>query len=256
LQRSPRIIPNVEPELSAGIQAVLERDGLNIITSADIKAVQRNENKAQVTLTAPDGEKSLTADQLLVATGRAPNTDQLQLDKVGVETDKRGYIKVDHAFQTSVPGIWALGDVTGGAMFTHRSWHDGFLLARHFFKGETISTQDRLIPYAIFTDPEIAAVGLGEEAAREKGHTVKILSQPFKYVARAMAMAEEDGLIKLIVDEKTDALLGAHIFGPSAGELIHELAAVIRFGGKLFDLQDMLHIHPTLAEGINSAALS
>ena len=256
LQRPARLVPNVEPEISAELQRVLEQDGVNIITGADVRKVGRNLAGITVFAEVEGAPRQFASDRIMVATSRKPNSDTLQLDKAGVETDKRGYIRVDSAFRTNVPGIWALGDATGGAMFTHRAWHDGFLLSRYFFKGELISTAGRLIPYAIFTDPEIAAVGLGEQAAWGAGHDVTVLQTPFKHVSRAMAMAEEDGLIKLVVDGKNGKLLGAHLIGPNSGEIIHELVAAIRFNATVYDLQDMLHIHPTLAEGINAAAFS
>jgi len=192
----------------------------------------------------------------MVATGRAPNSDMLHPEKAGIETDKRGYVVVDQDFLTGVEGVWAIGDVIGGMMFTHKAWHDALLLSRHLLKGEAIASTNRLIPVTVFTEPEIAGVGMGEAAAVKEGYEVKIQKSLFSYHGRALATGKLDGFVKLVLDSSSGKILGGHIIGPEAGELIHELATAMRFSATVYDLQEMMHVHPTLAEAINSTAWS
>ncbi len=255
LDREDTIANRLEPEISRELQETLESEGVEVLTSIDISEVS---GSGPVTVKAKrEGEElSLTAERVLVATGRAPNTDSLDLPAAGVETDSRGYVTTDEQFATNAENIWAAGDVTGGAMFTHKAWHDGFILSRHLITGEAISNKDRLIPFAVFTDPEVGGIGLGEEKARQAGHDVKIQSYPYDYGGRARAIGQRRGFVKLVTEKSDGRILGAHIFGAQAGEIIHELVMAMRFEATVNDLQDMMHIHPTLAEAINSAGLS
>ncbi len=255
VELAPRILSVVEPELSSEAHRILERENITIFTGVGIGSVAASAMGVAVVLS--DGAlQRLEAARLLVAVGRTPNTDMLQLEKAGVNRDPRGFVVTDDAMRTNVSGIWALGDVAGGPQFTHRAWHDGFLLGRHWFKGEQIYTRKRLMPYAIFIDPEIASVGMGEQEARDAGHDVQALQFPFAWVGRAQAIDELDGFCKRVIDAKDGRVLGGHLIGPAAGEVVHELIAAIRLGATAYDLQDMLHIHPTLAEVINSTALT
>jgi pyruvate/2-oxoglutarate dehydrogenase complex dihydrolipoamide dehydrogenase (E3) component len=170
--------------------------------------------------------------------------------------DERGYIIVDDNFKTGVEGIWAIGDVIGGMMFTHKARNDSLLLARNMFKGEQIHSKDRLVPFSIFTEPEIAGIGLGEAAAISAGYKIKVQRFPFGFLGRAMAIEKTTGFVKLILEAENGKILGAHIIGPEAGELIHELIMAMYFGATVNDLQDMIHVHPTLAETIFSASWS
>lgn len=256
VQRSERIAKNLEPEISETLKAILEAENVDVLTETDVLDIRREGEKISVSLLRQEEPLTRVADNVLAATGRTPNTDMLALDKAGVATDKRGYITVDDTFATNVPGIWAAGDVVGGAMLTHKAWHDGTLLSRSFFSGQAISSKGRLIPYAVFTDPEIASVGLGEREAKDAGFTVKVQKYPFAYAGRARATGRREGFVKLITEEESGRIIGAHIIGDAAGEIIHELVMAMRFNATLFDLQDMMHIHPTLAEAINSAGLN
>lgn len=255
IERASDILTGVEPEIVLEARRLLEQEKITVITGAEATGVAPSATGVSVTV-SKDSRRQLDATRLLVAVGRVPNTDMLQLDNAGIKSDSRGFVSTDEAMQTNVSGIWALGDVAGGPQFTHRAWHDGFLLGRHWFSGEQISTTNRLMPYAIFIDPEIASVGQGEQAARDAGLDVQSLRFSFARVGRAQAIDELDGFCKLVINANDHRVLGAHIIGPSAGEIIHELIAAIRFGATVYDLQDMIHIHPTLAEVINSTALT
>ena len=256
IQRGPRLAGNLEPEISDEVRRVLEAEGIDVKTNTRISSIGSEANMIYAIDETESGQKRYSAEQILVAAGRDPNTDMLALDKTGVDTDKKGYILVDENFKTADEGIWAIGDVIGGMMFTHKAWHDGLLLSRRLLEGKTIATQDRLVPFAVFTDPEVAGVGLGESAAAEAGFKATSKSFPFAYHGRALAMDRMDGFVKLVLDANNGTILGAHIIGPEAGEIIHELIAAMHFGATVYDLQEMMHIHPTLAEAINSTSLA
>ncbi len=254
LQRNRRLVPKMEEDISAEIQKILLEEGVNVITGVEIKSAGRDEKGIYVLEESSGRLLRYQAEKLLVAAGRTPNSDRLALQSVGVDVDKKGYIKVDSSFKTSARDIWAAGDITGGPMFTHKAWHDGFLLASHLLDGQQVKSEGRLVPVAVFTDPEIAVVGLGEQEAKDAGFDVEIKKYHFEDHGRNMVDGKLKGFIKLVVEQDSGKLLGAHLIGSEAAELLHELIAVIRFEGKITDLQDMMHIHPTLAEAINSAS--
>jgi len=255
LQRNVQLAPQLERDIAAEIGRILRREGINIITGAKVSAVGRDGDLFYAVDESSGEPVRFSAEKLLVATGRAPNSDELNIDKAGVEVDERGFIKVDNNFKTSTEGIWAIGDVIGGPMFTHKAWHDGFLLANQMVDGKMINPQERLIPFAVFTDPEIAGVGLGENQAREAGYNIRVKNYPFAAHGRNIVDEKLDGFIKLIFENERNRLVGAHMIGSEAGELIHELITAMRFGATAADLQELIHIHPTLAEAINSAAM-
>ena len=258
LQRSHRLVPNVEEEISAELLEIFTQENIRVVLNADVKKVVPEENKAVVTARDKNSgeEANYPADKVLIATSRKPNTADLGLDNAGITTDGRGYIQVDDGLKTSAARVWAIGDVTGPPMFTSTARHDSYLLRQHFLKGEKISTADRLVPYAIFTDPEIASVGLSQADAARTGVPLDKIVFPFRFLGRARAMKEGKGFIKLIFNKETEKILGAHLIGPHAGELIHELIMALRFGATLEDLREGIHVHPTLAEGFNYAALT
>ena len=254
LQRNNYLAPILEEDISTEILNILEAEGVEVVTGAEISALGHSDNKIYALEKSSGKNVRYSAEKLLIATGRTPNSDRLALNLAGVKVDDNGYITVDSNFKTSAHSTWAIGDIIGGPMFTHKAWHDGFLLAKKLLDGENIKSEGRLIPYAIFTDPEIASVGMGEKEAAAAGLDVEIKQHPFANHGRNVVDGKLKGFIKLIAEKKSGRLLGAHLIGSEAAELLHELIAAIRFEAKLSDLQDMMHIHPTLAEAINSAA--
>ncbi len=256
MQRGDYLASPLEPEISEEIRRILEEEGVSVKTGTNISAIGREGSSVYVVDETDSGQKSYTAEQILVAAGRKPNSDRLNLEKTGVEVDERGYIIVDEDFKTGAEGIWAIGDVIGGMMFTHKAWHDAFLVSRFLLHGRPIDAKERLIPYAIFTEPEIAGVGPGEAAAVEAGYKVKVQRFPFAFQGRARAMEKLDGFVKMVVDKDSRKIIGTHIIGPNAGELIHELISAMRFGAATQDIQEMMHVHPTLSEAINNTAWS
>ncbi len=256
LQRGPRLAPNLEPELSRALVPLLEQEGVRVVLDTEVERVEASASGVKVAGRQGSNEAAFTARALLVAAGRRSNSDKLALEKAGVNTDPRGYVLVDESFATSADGIYAAGDVTGGAMFTHRAWHDGLLLSRHLLEGTAVDSRGRSVPYAVFTDPEVAAVGWGEQQARDQGLPVEVRQVPLTAAKRALTQGEETGLLKLISRTDDGRLLGAHLLAPQAGEYVHEMVLALRLGATLQDLQDQMHIHPTLAEGLNSLALT
>jgi dihydrolipoamide dehydrogenase len=255
LQRAERLVPNEEPDVSAVLLKVFRREGIEVVTGASVVGVKQSDAGVLVLARVGDQERTFKGSRLMLAAGRTPNTANLNLGAVGVETDAAGFIKVDSRFQTSAAGIWAMGDVKGLPMFTHSARDDAEIVYRALIKGDATATADRrLVPHAVFTDPAIGSAGLTEAEARKMGYTLRIGVQPFKAVAKARAIGETDGFIKIIADDATDKILGAHIIGPDGANLIHELIIAMQVGATLQDVARAMHIHPTLAEGVNVAA--
>ncbi len=254
LQRGDRLAPNLDPEISAEIKTILEQEGVRVVVDTNISAVERTAGHVKATDESTKGPVQYSAEEILVATGRKPNSDWLNLEKAGIATDQRGFITVDSSYKTSTEAVWAIGDIIGGMMFTHKAWHDAVLLSRHLGAGEKIDPVDRFIPFAIFTEPEIAGVGLDEEAAKKAGYEVNVHQYPFRFQGRARAMEKYAGFIKMIVEKKDGKILGAYIIGPEAGELIHELITAMNFGATAADIQNIIHVHPTLSEAIINTA--
>ncbi len=191
----------------------------------------------------------LEGSHLLVATGRRPNCDDLGLDAAEVETDGHGFIRVNSRLETNVPGIWALGDINGGPAFTHISYNDFQIIYANLIEGKSLSTDNRQVPYCVFTDPQLGRVGLTEKEARATGRQLKIGKIPMSWVARAIERDETAGLMKIVVDAGTDRILGAAILGIEGGELVQILGAVMLAGAPYSLLKGAVYIHPTLAEG-------
>ena len=201
-----------------------------------------------------DGAGAVTVSDVALAAGRTPNTDGLRLEDVDVSLDERGFVETDDSFETTADGIYAIGDVSGPPMFTHSARDDADLLYRHLAKDETISTEDRTVPWAVFTDPQVGHVGLTEQEARDEGYEVGIGRQDFADQGKPKALGETEGFVKLVTDADTDELLGAHVVGEQGAEIVHELILAIELGATADQIADTMHIHPTLPESINSAA--
>ncbi|MEX2465684.1 MAG: FAD-dependent oxidoreductase, partial [Gemmatimonadota bacterium] len=233
IQSASRLVPAEEPEIGEALAEALAQEGVEIHTSAAAYQTEETRHGIGVRIREGGSESTIEGSHLLVATGRVPNTAGLGLDTIGIETDPRGFIPVDGRFRTAVDGVYAIGDVTGEPMFTHSARDDADLLYRILVKDDLDATwEGRVVPHAVFTDPEVASVGLTEEAALRLGHEVSVGVQDFRGVARARAMGRTRGLIKLVADKSSGRLLGGHIVGPSAGELIHEITLALVLGAR------------------------
>lgn len=250
------LLPDADPELVAVLRAALDGDGVRTLTGARVERLYRDGARRCATVVLPDGEEEIEFDALFVATGRRPNVDGLGLEAAGVALDAAGGIAVDGTLRTSNPRVYAAGDVIGGHQFTHVAAYEATLAMVNALLLTTRRVDYSLVPSLTYTDPEIASVGLSERAARaEYGDRVQVLRAPFSRSDRAIVEGRERGLAKLITLGAGGRILGAHIAGPSAGELIHEYALAIRERIGARDLGEMMHAYPTLAQAPQMAAL-
>jgi pyruvate/2-oxoglutarate dehydrogenase complex dihydrolipoamide dehydrogenase (E3) component len=249
LQQGPQIVPREDPEIATELQKALEAEGIRIILNARTESAQRAGGSIMLSYADPNGKGSVTGSHLLVAAGRTPNTDALGLDKAGIAQNKDGTIRVNHRLETNVPGVWALGDCKGGPAFTHISYNDFQIIYGNLVQGKNLSTENRQVPYCVFTDPQLGGVGMTEKEARAKGYKLKIGRCPLSYVARAIERGETEGLMKIVVDASNDRILGASMLSSEGGELVQILGAVMMANQPYTLLKGAVYIHPTLAEG-------
>jgi len=261
LERNKQLLAHgYEPGVGKTISEVFEKEGIRVLTSTSVRSV-RQDGKEIVVTTRIDGKTSeLRAEKLLVSTGRRPNSDKIDIEKSGATVGKHGEVYVDEFLRTNVPHIFAAGDVIGGQtgdqMATPVGSHDGGVAAHNAFNSELRSVNHRVIPRTIFTDPQIAMVGMTEEEAQAAGHECWCSTVPMSLVPRAGAIRDTAGIIKMVADDKTEEVLGVSMVGNSAGEVIHEAAMAIRFRAKIHDYIDMLHVYPTMAEALKIVAIS
>jgi dihydrolipoamide dehydrogenase len=251
-----RILPGMDGEVAKQSQRLFEKQGMKFQLSSKVTGVDASGKTLKVkTEPASGGAPSeIEADVVLLAIGRRPFTDGLGLDKVGVALDERGRVRTDAHYATNIGGIYAIGDVIAGPMLAHKAEEEGVAVAEILSGQEGIVEYD-VIPAVVYTRPEIASLGKTEEELKAEGVDYKSSKVPFSANARARAMGATEGFAKLLADKATDRVLGAHIVGPAAGELIHELAVLMNFGGSAEDLARVCHAHPTLSESIRESAL-
>jgi pyruvate/2-oxoglutarate dehydrogenase complex dihydrolipoamide dehydrogenase (E3) component len=210
------------------------------------------EGKIRLTISTPEAERTLEGSHLLAAAGRTPNTDELNLDTAGVKTDKRGFVMVNERLETSVEGIWALGDVKGGPAFTHISYDDFRVLRTNLLEGGDATITDRVVPYTVFIDPQLGRVGLSEEVARERYRSVRVARMPMNHVARALEVDEPRGMMKAVVDGDTGQILGCAVLGIEGGEIAAMIQVAMMGEVPYKVLRDAVFAHPTLAESLNN----
>ncbi|WP_299151388.1 dihydrolipoyl dehydrogenase [uncultured Tateyamaria sp.] len=251
------VTPGMDAEVQRQFQKLLTKQGLTFIMGAAVQKVETTKTKAKVhyKMRSDDSEHLTDADVVLVATGRKPFVDGLGLDGLGIEMTKRGQIKVDAHWQTNVPGIYAIGDVIEGPMLAHKAEDEGMAIA-DTIAGKHGHVNYGVIPGVIYTHPEVANVGATEETLKEAGHKYKVGKFSFMGNGRAKANFAVDGFVKILADAETDRILGAHIVGPGAGDLIHEICVAMEFGASAEDLAMTCHAHPTYSEAVREAALA
>jgi pyruvate/2-oxoglutarate dehydrogenase complex dihydrolipoamide dehydrogenase (E3) component len=249
VHRGEHLLPREDPDVTEELRKALEAEGIRFVLSAQTTRVEKQDGEVVLKLKAPGGPEEVRGSHLLVATGRRPNTDELGLDDAGVQVDRQGFIRVNNRLETSAPGVWALGDVKGGPAFTHISFNDYQIVYGNLVEGKQLTTDNRLVPYSVFTDPQLGRVGVTEKEARAAGRRLKVGKIPMSWVARAIERNETAGLMKLVVDADTDRILGAAILATEGGELVQILGAVMLAGAPYTLLKGAIYIHPTLAEG-------
>jgi dihydrolipoamide dehydrogenase len=251
----PKIVAGFDDDIVRTFARLLQKQSLKIETGARVTGLKGGSSRPILTAERDGKALEFPADKILVAVGRRPYTDGLGLDKAGVSLDEKGRVKVDGRLRTGVPGIWALGDVVAGPMLAHKAEEDGIAVAE-WIAGKAGHVDWDLVPSIVYTDPEVASVGLGEDAARAKGLTINVGKFNFAANGRAIANDSTDGFVKIVADSKTDRILGAQILGRGAGELISEIVTHMEYGGSAEDLGRTIHAHPTMSEAVKEAALA
>lgn len=241
-----------DAEASEAIEGVFREEGITLLLGVRAEEVSGGPSRVSLRLS---GGGAVEGSHLLVATGRRPNTDDLGCEAGGVKLDGRGFVEVDDHYRTSAPGVYAVGDCTGGPQFTHTAWDDHRLLYEVLAGRPGRGRKDRLVPYTAYTDPQVAGVGLTEREAKARGVRYEVATMPFARVARAIETDEKAGVLKVLVDPASERILGASIVGAEAGELIHVFAALMQAGAPARAIVDLEAVHPSFAEGVQSLVM-
>ena len=251
------ITPGMDKDTAKVFQRTLKKQGLSFVLGAAVQKVETTKTKAKVTYQLrKNGEETvLDADTVLVATGRAPFTDGLGLDALGVQMSDRGQVKTDAKYATNINGVYAIGDCIDGPMLAHKAEDEGMAVAE-ILAGQAGHVNYAVIPGVVYTHPEVASVGETEESLKEQGRKYKVGKFSFMGNGRAKANFAGDGFVKLLADAETDRILGCHIIGPAAGDLIHEICVAMEFGAAAEDVARTCHAHPTYSEAVREAALA
>jgi pyruvate/2-oxoglutarate dehydrogenase complex dihydrolipoamide dehydrogenase (E3) component len=248
IEKGPRLIGREDEDVSNAVREILEREGIAIRTSAECIRLISNPGEVAVGVNCEEGAPEVVGSHVLLAVGRRPNTDDLGLERAGVATDARGYIRVDDGLATNVRGIWAMGDCNGRGAFTHTAYNDFEIVAANLLDGAARRVSDRIPGYALYIDPPLGRVGMTEARARESGRPLLIGKRPMTRVARAIEKGETQGFMKVIADAETQRILGAAILGPGGDEAIHGVLDVMNAGALVPTLRWAVPIHPTVSE--------
>jgi dihydrolipoamide dehydrogenase len=249
------ITPGMDMDVSKTLQRILKKQGLNFVMGAAVQATKATKTKATVTYIAKDKEEKIDADVVLVSTGRKPFMDGLGFTELGGKLTDRGQIDIDDQWRTSIAGVYAIGDVVTGPMLAHKAEDEGMAVAE-VIAGKHGHVNYGVIPGVVYTTPEVASVGQTQEQLKEAGVDFKVGKFSFMGNGRAKAVFQGEGFVKLLVDAKTDRILGCHLIGPAAGELIHEICVAMEFGASAQDIALTCHAHPTFSEAVREAALA
>jgi dihydrolipoamide dehydrogenase len=256
IEMMPQIVPFADTQMAKTLQRSLKQQGLDIRLKTQVEAAQVGEGGVTLTLKSAKGEtEELRCEKVLVAVGRRPCTEGLGLERTGVTVDAKGRVPVDGDLRTNLPGIYAIGDLTEGPMLAHKAEEEGVAVAEHL-AGKPGHVSYEAIPNIVYTSPELAAVGLSEEQAKERKLDYKVGRFLFRANGRAKSLGEEEGMVKILADAKTDRLLGGHIVGPRASDMIAELVLAFEFHASAEDIARTVHAHPTLSEIVKEAALA
>jgi pyruvate/2-oxoglutarate dehydrogenase complex dihydrolipoamide dehydrogenase (E3) component len=253
VQHGERLLTNEDEDVSDEVAAILREDGITVLTSATPVAVAAaDDSRLRLSIRTANGEQQLEGSHLLSAIGRTPNVDALNTDAAGIRLDDRGFIEVDEHLQTSAPGVYAMGDVTGPPAFTHSSYDDYRILHANLIEHQTASTRDRVVPYTVFIDPQLGRVGMTEREARSQGRAVRVAKLPMNAVVRAIETGETRGFMKAVIDANNGQILGCAILGAEGGEIMTIIQVAML--GNLTDtsMADAIFTHPLLAEGLNT----
>jgi pyruvate/2-oxoglutarate dehydrogenase complex dihydrolipoamide dehydrogenase (E3) component len=248
VEKGPRLIAREDEDITQAVQEILEMEDIQIRLNAECMSVRKEGARIVVGLDCAEAGREVEGSHLLLAVGRVPNTDDLGLDKAGVETDKFGYIKVDDQLRTSVPGIWALGDCNGKGAFTHTAYNDYEIVAANLLDNDPRKVTDRIMTYGLFIDPPLGRAGMTEAQVRASGRKALVATRPMTQVGRAVEKGETQGFMKVVVDAKSKEILGAAILGVTGDEVIHTLLDVMYAKAPYTTISRAMHIHPTVSE--------
>ena len=251
-----QLLPREDPDVAACVGEIFAQDDIEVMFKAKATHAAKTGAGIALTVQTKNGEKTVTGSHLLLAAGRTPNTDRLHLEAAGLKADEHGFLLVNERLETSVPGIYALGDVHGGPAFTHISYDDYRIIAANLLENGTRTTTDRPVPYTVFIDPELGRIGLTEAEARKAGHDIRVAKMPASSIARAFETGEDRGLMKVVVDRASEQVLGAAVLAGQGGEIMAVLQTAMQ--GKLpyTALRDAVWAHPTWAEALNNVFFS
>ena len=248
----PRILPPVDEEIARRLTQLLKRKGIEILTDCKVKEIKSTNQNLEVLVSTSDGEKKIETEKILLAAGRVPELGNIDVQRLGIELDGKA-IRVDKKMRTNIPGIYAVGDVVGRIMLAHVASREGIVAVENISGKETLMDY-KVVPNCVFSMPEVASVGLTEEEARKENNNIKVSKFPFMANGKALGMGETEGMVKIIADADTSELLGFHILGAHASDLIAEGALALSMEATAFEIINTIHAHPTLAEAIAEAA--
>jgi pyruvate/2-oxoglutarate dehydrogenase complex dihydrolipoamide dehydrogenase (E3) component len=248
IQRGPRLINREDPDVSDAIKEILEKEGVTIRLNAECVSGEKRGDRVAVRLDCDSGGKEVIGSHVLLAVGRRPNTDDLGLDKAGIEVDQGGYVRVDDQLRTNVQGVWALGDCNGKGAFTHTSYNDYEIVAANLLDHDPRRVSDRILTYGLFIDPPLGRAGMTEAEVRKSGRKALLGKRPMARVARAVEKSETQGFMKILVDQESRQILGAAILGIGGDEIIHSVLDVMYTKSPYTVIQRAMHIHPTVTE--------
>ena len=246
-----QVLSHEDKDVADKVQALLAQEDITFHLNAKATKVTKQDSGIALTVKKEGDEVTLSGSHLFVAVGRQPNTDELGLDRVGVEVDDNGVVQVDKRLATSVEGVWVAGDIRGGPMFTHTAYDDYRVLESQLL-GDGTHTTNRVIPYGVFTDPQLGRVGMTEKQAKEKHENVKTATYEMKKNGRARAEGKTEGFIKVVVDGDTQKMLGASVLAAEGAEMVHAYIALMNADATVETIQSEVHVHPTYSEGIQS----
>jgi pyruvate/2-oxoglutarate dehydrogenase complex dihydrolipoamide dehydrogenase (E3) component len=252
VQRGSQLLPFEDEDIAAAVLAILREDGIDVLLQANARCARREGQGIRLEVATSEGTRALSGSHVLVATGRVPNTERLDLPAAGVNQDGRGFVVVNQQLETTAPGVYALGDVKGGPAFTHISYDDFRIIRTNLLQGGNATTTGRLVPYTVFTDPQLGRIGLTEREARKQGRDFRVARMPMSRVARALETDEPRGVMKALVEPGSGRLLGAAVLGIEGGELMAMLQLAMLGNLRYSDLRDAIFAHPTLAESFNN----
>ncbi|MDA2913460.1 FAD-containing oxidoreductase [Acidobacteriia bacterium AH_259_A11_L15] len=248
IEMGPRLIQREDEEVSDVIKEILENEGVNIRLNAKCISAEQRGNKVVAKLDCESGAREAVGSHLLLAVGRRPNTDDLGLDKAGIEVDQKGYIAVDDQLRTTVPGVWALGDCNGKGAFTHTSYNDYEIVAANLLDNDPRRVSDRILAYCLYIDPPLGRVGMTEAQVRKSGRKALVAKRPMTRVSRAVEKSETQGFMSILVDAESKEILGAAILGVGGDEIIHSILDIMYAKAPYTVIQRAMHIHPTVSE--------